>query len=564
MDYKLEISKLLDNVTNISIEEIYKNIEIPDRKLGDFAFPCFKLAKEQKKSPAVISKEIAESIKNKPYFFEKIINTGPYINFYIDKFDLAEKVLTECLEKGIKYGSETLDNTKNIVIDYSSPNIAKPFHVGHLRSTVIGRALYNIYSFLGYKPIGVNHLGDWGTQFGKLICAYKMWSTKEDITKGGIEELNKLYVRFHKEAKNNPELNDIARNYLLKMEEGDEEILKIWNFFNEISLIEFEKVYSKLNIKFDYFTGESFYQDKMEPVLKELENKNLIEISENAKIVNLDEYDLPPCLVLRSDGGTLYHTRDLATAFYRKKEFNFYKVIYVTGLDQSLHFKQLFKVIEKMGYEWSKDMEHIAFGLVSLPTGKLSTREGNVVLMEDLIDDVVDKAESIIQEKNPTLENREKVAKQIGVGAIVFNDLYNTRIKDVVFSFEKMLNFDGETGPFVQYSYVRANSLIEKAGDVSFENIDFSVLDDEYSQNLLYNIYFFKEKLQDVIEKNEPYILTRHIVQIAQNFNRFYSENPILTSPEHEKIARLAIVYATKNVIQIGLNLLGIETPEKM
>ena len=568
MNYKYELAKLLSELTNIEV--LPNQIEIPERKMGDFAFPCFRLAKELKKAPPTISTELSEKINitSLPWL-QKAVATGPYINFFIEKSELARTVITKAIKDSENFGSSTIGVGKTIVIDYSSPNIAKPFHVGHLRSTVIGQALYNIYKHLGYTCIGVNHLGDWGTQFGKLIAAYKLWSSKEEIEKGGIPALNSIYVKFHEEAEKDPSLEDQGRSYLLKMEQGDKEALDIWNFFNDISLKEFERVYNRLGIKFDHYTGESFYQDKMQNVLDELERKNLLQESQGAKIVDLEIFDLPPCLLLRADGGTLYHTRDLATAFYRKNTYNFEKVLYVTAIDQSLHFNQLFKVIERMQYPWSADMHHVPFGLVSLESGKLSTRKGNVVLMEDLLNSAVEKAKEIIDEKNANLENKDEIAEAVGIGAIVFNDLYNQRIKDVTFSLEKMLNFDGETGPFVQYSHVRANSVLKKGGinensQLDINNIDYTCLSDEESQNLLYHLYFFNDKLIEATEKLEPYIVTRHITQTAQAFNKFYQTHKILDSPENVKTARLALVQSTKNMLKTGLKLIGIQAPLQM
>ena len=561
MNYKQELSNLLEPLLNI--ENIYNQIEIPERKMGDFAFPCFRLARELKKAPPAIASEIAEKINaSLPDWLEKATPTGPYINFFIKKSKLANTVISQAIVQGENFGKSNIGTGKTIVIDYSSPNIAKPFHVGHLRSTVIGQALYNIYEHLGYNCIGVNHLGDWGTQFGKLIAAYKMWSSKEEIETGGIPALNSIYVKFHDQAKEDPSLEDQGRNYLLKMEQGDEEALSIWSFFNHISLKEFERVYKRLDIKFDHYTGESFYQDKMQPVLDELDKKGLLQESQGAKIVDLESFDLPPCLVLRADGGTLYHTRDLATAFYRKQTFDFHKVLYVTAIDQSLHFNQLFRVIQKMGYQWSDDMHHVPFGLVSLESGKLSTRSGNVVLMEDLLNSAVSKATEIINEKNPELADKENVAEAVGIGAIIFNDLYNQRIKDITFSLEKMLNFDGETGPFVQYAHARAVSLLKKGGDIDITNINYSSLTDEESQNLLYHLYFFNEKLIEATEKLEPYIVTRHVTQTAQAFNKFYQVHKIIDSPQ--KNERLALVLATKNMLKTGLKLIGIAAPDRM
>lgn len=564
MDFKKELCHYISKEINLPYDELQKLIEIPQRNLGNFALPCFKFAKERKKSPQAVSEELSNTLKGSIPFIENIVPSGPYLNFFINKSFFAETVLKEAIAKGDNYGSSDIGKGKTIVIDYSSPNIAKPFHVGHLRSTVIGQALYNIYAFLNYSCIGVNHLGDWGTQFGKLIVAYKLWSSKEEVEEGGINALNSVYVKFHEESEKDPSLNDKAREYLLKMEEGDVEALAIWQFFNDISLKEFEKVYAKLGVSFDYYTGESFYSDKMPAVINELTEKNLLINSNGAQVVDLEQFNLQPCLILRSDGGTLYPTRDLATVIYRKNKFDFHKALYVTAADQSLHFAQFFRVIQRMGYSWWNQLHHIPFGLVSLSTGKLSTRKGNVVLMEDLLNLAVKKAYEIIQEKNPTLENKETISNHIGIGSIIFNDLYNSRIKDVTFSLEKMLNFEGETGPFVQYSHVRACSLLEKGGNINFDDIDYTNFTDEASQNLISNIYYYKEKLIDATEKNEPYIITRHLIDLAQVFNKFYQSNQILTEDKTLKNSRLALVFVTKKILENGLKLLGIKAPNKM
>lgn len=565
MDFKEKIATLLTKYTNLEKDEILNLIEIPNSEMGDFAFPCFKLAKTLKKAPPMIANEIAEKIE-KPDFIEKIEVVNAYINFYINKAIYIEIILNQVLDKKEDFGNSSIGNNKTIVIDYSSPNIAKPFHIGHLRSTVIGNSLYKIYKKLGYNVVGVNHLGDWGTQFGKLIVAYKNWGNKELVEKDDIKELSKIYVKFHEEAEKNPALEDEARLWLVKMQEGDKEALELWKWFCEISMKEFERVYKMLNISFDSYAGESFYNDKMQAVVDELFEKDILVESQGAKIVDLEEYNMPPCLILRSDGGTLYPTRDISAAFYRKKEYNFEKCLYITALDQNLHFAQWFKVIELMGYDWAKDLVHIPFGLVSLNDGKLSTRKGHVVLMEDILNSAIEKTKNIIEEKNPNLENKEEVAKQVGIGAVIFNDLFNSRVKNVVFDLERMLNFQGETGPYVQYTHTRACSILEKENFTldMLEDIDFSLICDEYSFELVKLISLYPEKIIDASIKYEPYIITRHLVNICQAFNKFYDENNIKNSDTNLKKARLAIVYATKNIIANALYLLGIDAPEKM
>ena len=563
MDFIKEIAAVVAKAADLDISEVENLIEIPKPGMGDYAFPCFKLAKVMKKAPQVIASEIAEKIE-KPEFVEKINVLNAYINFYVNKTVFVENVLKKVSEKGSKYIGSDIGNGKTIVIDYSSPNIAKPFHIGHLRSTAIGNSLYKIYKALGYNVVGINHLGDWGTQFGKLIVAYKLWGNKEAVEKDDIKELSRIYVKFHEEAEKNPSLNDEARSWLVKMQEGDKEAIDLWKWFCDISMKEFNRIYKRLNITFDSYAGESFYNDKMQAVVDELREKNLLTESQGAQIVDLEKYNMPPCLILRSDGGTLYPTRDIAAAFYRKKTYNFDKCIYVTALDQNLHFAQWFKVIELMGYDWARDLVHTPFGLVSLGDGKLSTRKGHVVLMEDILNMSVEKTKNIIEEKNPNLENKDEIAEEVGIGAIIFEDLFNSRIKNVVFDFDRMLNFDGETGPYAQYTHARACSIIKRAGVDVDENIDYSLLNDEASFNVCKVINEFPDKLAEAANKNEPYIIARQIIEVCKAFNKFYNENNILNSEDNVKNARLKLVFAVRNVLRDGLDLLGVSAPEQM
>ena len=566
MDFKIEIAKRLAAAANIPMEDAAAAIEIPAKKeMGDFAYPCFRLAKIFRKAPPMIASELVEKLE-KPDFIAKIEVVGAYINFFVDQGVYAKQVLSTVLEQKENYGRSEIGAGKTIVIDYSSPNIAKPFHVGHLRSTVIGNALYQIHRALGYHCVGVNHLGDWGTQFGKLIVAYKNWGSAEAVERDGIQELMRIYVKFHDEAEAHPErgLDDEARLWFVKMQEGDAEALKLWKWFYDISIKEFERVYEMLGVKFDAYTGESFYNDKMDAVVEELKEKHLLKESEGAMIVDLEDKNMPPCLIIRKDGGTLYATRDITAALYRKKTYNFDKCLYLTALDQNLHFAQWFEVIHKMGYDWYKDLIHVPFGLVSLDSGKLSTRHGHVVLMEDLLNQACAETKRIIEEKNPDLENKDAVSKQVGIGAVIFNDLFNTRIKDVVFSWERMLNFDGETGPYVQYTHARSCSILKRADDFSLKNVDFTVLSDEASLDVCKLLESFPDKIRDAAEKCEPYIVTRHLVAIAQAFNKFYHDNPILSSEAEVKKARLAVVVAVEIVLKEGLALLGISAPEQM
>lgn len=566
MDFSAKIAALIAAADNVIDEnDVRGSIEIPaNSEMGDYAFPCFKLAKVMKKAPNIIAAEIAKKIENADFINEiKVVNA--YINFFINKEFYVGEVMKEILSKKENYGRSSVGGGKNIVIDYSSPNIAKPFHVGHLRSTVIGNALYNIFNAIGYNSVGINHLGDWGTQFGKLIAAYKKWGDKETVERDDIKELSRIYVKFHDEAEKDDSLNDEARSWLVKMQEGDEEALSLWKWFCELSMKEFNRIYNRLGIKFDSYAGESFYNDKMQAVVDEIKNKNLLVKSDGAMIVDLEKYNMPPCLILRSDGGTLYPTRDISAAIYRKNTYNFDKCLYVTALDQNLHFAQWFKVIELMGYDWTNRLVHIPFGLVSLGDGKLSTRKGHIVLMEDILNSAVEKTMGIIEEKNPNLEDKETTAEQVGIGAVIFNDLYNSRIKNVVFDLERMLSFEGETGPYVQYTHARACSILRKEGiNEPCENIDCSKITDEYSVSVCKLLSQYGEKLIDAADKYEPYILTRHLVDICQAFNKFYNENNIKASEGSLKSARIAVVYAVKTVIASGLDILGIKAPEQM
>ena len=562
MDFKYEIAKAITDCFELDINEVSNAIEIPpDKKMGDYAFPCFKLAKVLRKAPPVIAQEILEKIQ-KPDFISNIEVKGAYLNFFAEKSYFVKEVLDKVGNEN--YGTSTIGEGKTIVIDYSSPNIAKPFHVGHLRSTVIGNALYKIYTALGYKCVGINHLGDWGTQFGKLISAYKRWGSKEAVEKDGISELMRIYVKFHDEAEKEPSLNDEARMWFVKMQDGDEEAITLWKWFYDLSIKEFERVYDILGVKFDAYTGESFYNDKMDAVVQKLKDKNLLTESNGAQIVDLEDCSMPPCLIIRSDGGTLYATRDITAALYRKKTYDFDKCLYVTAIDQNLHFAQWFKVIEKMGYDWAKDLVHVPFGLVSLESGKLSTRHGNVVLMEDLLKGSIDETRKIIEEKNPDLPDKENVAKQVGIGAVIFNDLYNGRIKDVVFSWSRMLNFDRETGPYVQYTNARACSVIKKAGDVDLTKADYSALSDEASFEVCKLLNNYPSKIQDAADKYEPSVISRYLVDRSQAFNKFYHDNPIIVEDEGVKAARLTLVKAVNSVLVKGLALLGISAPEQM
>lgn len=562
---KNKIAELLSSkISELTKEEINQLIEIPKKvELGDFAFPCFRLAKVYKKAPQMI----AEDLKNQlgiVDFLEKIQVEGGYLNFFVSKEQFVKEIIEQASKKN--FGEGTIGKGKTVCIDYSSPNIAKNFHVGHLRTTIIGNSLYKIHEKLGYHVERINHLGDWGTQFGKLIVAYKRWGNEEAIKENGVSELMKIYVKFHDEAKKDDSLNDEARAWFTKMENQDEEALRIWKWFKEISMVEYDRIYKLLGMEFDHFTGESFYCDKTGKVVELLKEKNLLEESDGANIVNLEEYNMPPCLITKNDGSSIYATRDLAAVLYRKETYHFDKCLYVTGLEQKLHFAQVFKVIELLENDWYKDLYHIPYGLVSLEGGKLSTRSGNVIYAEEILNDAINRIKEIIEEKNPDIPEKEEVAIMVGIGAIIFNDLYNQRIKDVVFSWDKILNFDGETGPYVQYTYARAASILRKQefNEDNEIDVDVSLITDDASIALLKEISRFPKVVEDAAEKFEPSIVARYSMAVAQSFNKFYNECKINVEDEKLKLSRIKLVILAKKVLKDSLKLLGMKCPEQM
>ncbi len=561
-------SKIVDliakNVEGLSADEINDILEIPPKpELGDFAFPCFRLAKTMRKAPQMIASDIKEAIGDVD-FLDDIQVQGAYINFFVNKELYLKSMISAAIQDN--FGQQTLGEGKTICIDYSSPNVAKNFHVGHLRTTIIGNSLYKIFSKLGYKVVRINHLGDWGTQFGKLIVAYKRWGSEEAVKKDGVAELMKLYVRFHDEAAKDDSLNDEARAWFVKMEQGDEEALSIWQWFKDISLIEYKRTYDLLGMDFDYYMGESFYRDKTDDVVKKLTDAKLLTESEGAKIVDLEAYDMAPCLILKNDGSSIYATRDLAAIFYRKENYNFSKCIYVTGQEQKLHFAQVFKVVELLGNEWAKDqLIHVPYGLVSLEGAKLSTRSGNIIYAEDILLEAISKIKAIIEEKNPNIPDKDATARKIGIGAVLFNDLYNQRIKDVSFSWDKLLNFDGETGPYVQYTYARCASILRKIDDYTpTTDIDYSVLTNPEAMELLKEISRFPKVILDASEKYEPSVVARFSIAVAQAFNKFYNSCHVNVEDKNVRDARVTLVYLTKKTIKDALELLGIECAEQM
>jgi len=565
IDFKKEIAHILDGkISELNLEEIQNMIEIPPNSdMGDFAFPCFKLAKVFRKAPNLIAQEIAESIVEKE-LFEKIGTAGAYINFTIDKKIFAKTVIEEIIEKKDMFGSSNLGKDKNVIVEFSSPNIAKPFHIGHIRTTVIGSAINNIYKFLGYNTIAINHLGDYGTQFGKLIVAIKAWGDKSVIESDPIPELLKLYIKFHEEAEKNPSLEDEARLWFKKLEDEDAEATEQWQWIRDVSLMEFNRVYDMLGIKFDSYAGESFYSDKMPAVLESMREKNLMTKSQGAEIVDLEPFGMPPALITKKDGSTLYITRDIAAAIYRKNHYDFYKNIYVVGSQQNLHFKQWIKIIDLMGYEWAEDCIHVPFGMISLEEGTMSTRKGRVVFLEDVLNKAVEKTKEIIGNKNPNLEDKERVAKEVGIGAVVFQELSNNRIKDYTFSWDRTLNFDGESGPYVQYTHARASSLLRKSELDCIEEVNYSLLLEKEAMELVRILNKFPDVVIDAARKYEPSVVTRYIVDLAQAFNKFYHDYPILVDDKELQKARLTLVAACKQTIKNGLRLIGVAAPERM
>lgn len=553
------------NVEGLTPEEILPLLETPPKpELGDFAFPCFRLAKTMHKAPNLIAEDLKNAIGNSLEFVDEIQVQGAYCNFYIKKDFFVKTMLEAACDEN--FGGSSIGKGQAICIDYSSPNVAKNFHVGHLRTTIIGNSLYKIYSKLGYTVHRINHLGDWGTQFGKLIVAYKTWGSKESVEERGIAELMDLYVKFHTEADKDESLIEQARAWFVKMEQGDEEALSIWQWFKDISMVEYRRAYNLLGVEFDSYNGESFYRDKTQAVVDRIENAGLLTQSEGAFIVDLTEYDMAPCIIKKADGGSIYATRDLAAIFYRKETYNFVKCLYVTGQEQKLHFSQVFKVVELLGNDWAADqLIHIPYGLVSLEGEKLSTRSGNIIYAEDILLEAIAKVKEVIAEKNPNLENKDEVARIVGVGAIMFHDLYNQRIKDVSFKWENILNFEGETGPYVQYTYARCSSLLRAVPDFDeHADIDYTILTDLDSMELLKAISKFPKVVRDAADKYEPFLISRFAIEVAQAFNRYYNANRINVPEANVRNARLKLVAVTRKTLRDALALLGIGAPEQM
>ncbi|MBF1141410.1 MAG: arginine--tRNA ligase [[Eubacterium] sulci] len=572
IDFKKEIAEIIaKNLEGLTEDEIKSMIEIPqDQSMGDYAFPCFRLAKTMRKDPNLIAAELAEKLQGEQLFSE-VSPVNAYVNMFVSREEMMKSTVSEVLEEKENFGRSDIGGNKKVIVEFSSPNIAKPFHIGHIRSTVIGNSLSKIYDALGYDVFKINHLGDYGTQFGKMICAYRRWGNREDVINSPIKTLLGYYTKFHVEVEEHPELEGEARAIFTKLEQGSKEEVELWQWFREESLKEFQRVYDMLGIEFDSYNGESFYSDKMPRFEKELSDKGLLHESNGAQVVDLEEYKLGTALIKKSDGSSLYITRDIAAAVYRKENYDFYKNIYVVATQQNLHFQQLFKILELMGYDWANQCVHVPFGMVRLEEGTMSTRHGRVVFLEDVLNGAIEKTREIIEEKNPNIENLEEITSQVGIGAVVFNELSNNRIKDYTFKWNQILNFDGETGPYVQYTHARCASLLRKAGEDIVakaqdpKNVDFALLaksDSAYELTKL--IYAFPGVVEQAGEKYEPSIITRHIIDIAQCFNKFYHDEHIIVDDEVEKTSKIALVIATKRVIATGIGLLGMKAPERM
>lgn len=568
IDFKKEIANSISKVIQIEANELINYIEVPkDSNMGDYAFPCFRLAKELRKAPPVIANEIKESIELNNEIIEKVEVAGGYLNFFINNQKLTEEVLTEINKQKENYGKSNIGEGKTILVEYSSPNIAKPFHIGHLRTTLIGNSLYKIYKYLGYNTIGINHLGDYGTQFGKMIEGYKLWGNEYNLDEDPINKMMDIYVRINDLCKQDEKVLENCRENFRLLENGDEYCTKLWEKFKELSLVEFNKIYNLLDVKFDSLNGEAFYADKTKEILEILEEKGKITESEGAKIVNLEDAGIDtPCIIQKANGSSIYATRDLAAIMYRAKTYDFDKCLYIVAYEQNLHFKQVFEVAKNLVDEkYYNGLTHVSYGMVALPTGKMSTRLGNVVKIEELINETINKAKEIISEKNQDLENKEELAKKVGLAAIIFNTLSTTTNKDQIFDWNTALNFQGETGPYIQYTYVRTKSILEKAGYTpKIEDIDFSVLNSKEAIETIKLIYELSNTIMLAANKNETSILARFLIDLAQSYSSFYDSNKIISEDKKNTDARLFLTYATGNVLKIGMNLLGIQMPDRM
>ncbi len=566
MDFKEHIIDRITAVTELDRETVENSIEVPpEESMGDFAFPCFPLAKVMRKAPPLIAKELAEKMSGDE-LIDRAEAVGGYLNFFLNRERFITLTVTAAREQGDKWGASDIGGGKTVLVEYSSPNIAKPFHIGHLFSTAVGNSLARIYKHLGYNVLSLNHLGDWGTQFGKLICAYYKWGDREVIEKDPINEILKVYVKFHEEAEKNLSLEDEARDYFKRLEEGDEEVTALWQYFRDISLPEFKRVYDMLGITFDSYNGEAFYSDKMDEVVNLLREKGLLTESDGAQVVDLSDLNIPPCIILKSDGATIYATRDIAAALYRHRTYDFYKNIYVVGTPQALHFRQIFEVMKRAGWEWSEGCEFVGFGLVKFPGRAMSTRHGDVVFLEDVLNEAIEKTRNIIKSNGSNVDDTDEAAKKIGIGAILYTFLKNSREKDIIFSWDSMLDFEGESAPYCQYGYARGRSILRRAEGVDYSNPDFSKAVSDEAYSLVKQLNSFSDAVKDAADKNEPFYINRYVTNLTKAFNKFYSTNPIMKEGTDEETgkARLAIVDAVTRAIRTALGLLGIETVEKM
>lgn len=563
-DYKEIIAEKLEGKEiGLSKDEIYQLIEIPPQEnMGDYSFPCFQLAKTLRKNPAQIATELASTLALED--FAEVKNVGPYINFFLDRKKFENQVINTIIEKKENFGKSDMGKGKTAIVEFSSVNIAKPFHIGHIRSTVIGDALRNVHEFLGYNTIATNYIGDYGTQFGTMIAAYKLWGDDDKLNANPIQELLNLYVRYNTEASENEEMMEVARQEFKNLEEGEEEATRLWSWFKEISFNEFDRVYKLLDIEFDNYKGEAYYSEYMPAILEELKEKNLLVESDGAQIIDLSEFDLPPSIIIKSNGSSAYITRDIATAINRKKEYNFDENLYVVATQQNLHFQQLWRILELMGYDLYKGCKHISFGMVSLKDQTLSTRKGQVVFLEDVLNKTIEKTREIMENREDTVDDIDEVSRIVGIGAVKFQELYNNRIKDYVFDWDEVLNFEGETGPYVQYTYARAKSVLRKAGIDEIKPLDIEKITSDEEFTLVKKLAGFEDVVIKAKEKYEPSLITRHLTDIAKSFNKFYNSSKIMVEDEKLKEERLALAYVTAIVIKTALGLLGIRTVEKM
>lgn len=563
MDFKNEIAQKISALTNMEMNRVIELMEVPPQhNMGDYAFPCFQLAKTMRKAPNMIAAELASKVQP-DNIVEKAEQAGGYLNFFINKSEYIKQTVESVLEQNEKFGQSDIGKGKKVVVEYSSPNIAKPFHIGHMVNTATGGALAKIYAHMGYEVIRINHLGDWGTQYGKLVSAYNRWVDLVALEEAPIKELTRIYVKFHEEAEKDAALEDEARANFKKLEDGDPEIVALWKKFRDLSLREFKKLYDELQVGFDSYAGESFYSDKMAEVVEILKSKDLLTDSNGAKIVELDQFNLPPCIIIKSDGATIYATRDLAAAIYRKRTYDFDKMLYVVGNTQALHFQQFFNVLGLMGFEWYKDCTHVGTSFVKFPDRKMATRSGDVVLAEDVMNEAINKTLEIMEGKGHMPDNMQEVAHKVGLGALVYTFLKNNRDRDIIFTWEDVLSFDGDSGPYVQYTYVRGKSILRKAGELP-ASADYGTLQTDDEFNLVKLMGAFKDIVAEAADRNEPFVITRYVTEIAKSYNKFYNTHPILNAEEQVKNARLHLTQAVCNVIKTGLGLVGIETPENM